>query len=409
MTALSSARNSTNMDLYLESQLTTTENIIFSENVSGSNADQSYIDSLNNASAYLWIIFSPIFLFVGVFGNILNLFVLRKMHFEKNPTLILLFLLSFTDIAVLLVGLPRYWARDALQFDLRTVSQFSCKVSLFLIYISMQLSSWILVMVSVIRMIKTVLPLRFPKKKIRVTRKNTLTVFCIVVIVLCIINVHFFITNGVITEKGEAYCTSLTPDFSNFDEYVFVYIDFLILSVFPAIIIIVCNIFIYHVLKNMKRRRASTSSTDKVTSVSVSRVTRMLFVTSSYFVISTAPISLHFIADSYVRPGSDDLTQAKLDMSFTVLYLFQFSHFVINFYCYTFTNKRFRRSVKKLKDEVKNRCVLSLFFILSFFNNYFVINFYCYTVTNKRYRRSVIKLKDKVKKQVCFKGFFVVF
>lgn len=373
MTALSSARNLTNMDSYLESQLTTTENIIFSENVSGSNADQSYIDSLESASAYLWIIISPIFLFVGVFGNILNLIVLRRMHFEKNPTLILLFLLSVTDIAVLLVGLPRYWARDALQFDLRTVSQFSCKFSLFLIYISMQLSSWILVLVSVIRVIKTVLPLRYPKTKIRVTRKNTLTVFCIVVIALCIINFHFFITNGVITEDGEASCTSLTLDFRNFDEYVFVYIDFLMMSVFPAIIIIVCNIFIYLVLKNMKQRRASTTSTDKVTSDSVSRVTRMLFVTSSYFVISTAPISLHFIVDSYVRPGSDDLTQAKLDMSFTVLYLFQFSHFVINFYCYTVTNKRFRRSVKKLKDEVKNRCVLSFLFVV-FFNYKFFFN-----------------------------------
>lgn len=374
MTALSSARNLTNMDSYLESQLTTTEKIIFSENVSGSNADQSYIDSLESASAYLWIIISPIFLFVGVFGNILNLFVLRRMHFEKNPTLILLFLLSVTDIAVLLVGLPRYWAKDALQFDLRTVSQFSCKFSLFLIYISMQLSSWILVLVSVIRVIKTVLPLRYPKTKIRVTRKNTLTVFCIVVIALCIINFHFFITNGVITEDGEASCTSLTPDFRNFDEYVFVYIDFLMMSVFPAIIIIVCNIFIYLVLKNMKQRRASTTSTDKVTSDSVSRVTRMLFVTSSYFVISTAPISLHFIVDSYVRPGSDDLTQAKLDMSFTVLYLFQFSHFVINFYCYTVTNKRFRRSVKKLKDEVKNRCVLSFLFVVFFYYKFFFNN-----------------------------------
>lgn len=374
MTALSSARNLTNMDSYLESQLTTTENNIFSENVSGSNADQSYIDSLESASAYLWIIISPIFLFVGVFGNILNLIVLRRMHFEKNPTLILLFLLSVTDIAVLLVGLPRYWARDALQFDLRTVSQFSCKFSLFLIYISMQLSSWILVLVSVIRVIKTVLPLRYPKTKIRVTRKNTLTVFCIVVIALCIINFHFFITNGVITEDGEASCTSLTPDFRNFDEYVFVYIDFLMMSVFPAIIIIVCNIFIYLVLKNMKQRRASTTSTDKVTSDSVSRVTRMLFVTSSYFVISTAPISLHFIVDSYVRPGSDDLTQAKLDMSFTVLYLFQFSHFVINFYCYTVTNKRFRRSVKKLKDEVKNRCVLSFLFVGFFYYKFFFNN-----------------------------------
>lgn len=374
MTALSSARNLTNMDSYLESQLTTTENNIFSENVSGSNANQSYIDSLESASAYLWIIISPIFLFVGVFGNILNLIVLRRMHFEKNPTLILLFLLSVTDIAVLLVGLPRYWARDALQFDLRTVSQFSCKFSLFLIYISMQLSSWILVLVSVIRVIKTVLPLRYPKTKIRVTRKNTLTVFCIVVIALCIINFHFFITNGVITEDGEASCTSLTPDFRNFDEYVFVYIDFLMMSVFPAIIIIVCNIFIYLVLKNMKQRRASTTSTDKVTSDSVSRVTRMLFVTSSYFVISTAPISLHFIVDSYVRPGSDDLTQAKLDMSFTVLYLFQFSHFVINFYCYTVTNKRFRRSVKKLKDEVKNRCVLSFLFVVFFYYKFFFNN-----------------------------------
>jgi hypothetical protein len=354
MTALGSSAGNFNVtDMELHPESTTLARMV----VNSSNNDKLYEETLNRASAYLWIIISPIFLFIGIFGNILNLFVLRRMHFEKNPTLILLVLLSFTDMTVLLVGLPRYWARDALNFDLRTVSQFSCKFSLFLIYVSMQLSSWILVMVSIIRMIKTVLPLHFPKNKIKVTRKKTLTIFAIVFAVLCIINFHFFFTNGVLMEDGDVSCTSLTPDYRDFDEFVFVYIDFLVLSVFPALIIIICNILIYFVLKQLRHRRTSTSSTDKVTSESVSRVTRMLFVTSSYFVIATVPISVHFIVDSYVRPGSDDLTQAKLDMSFTVLYLFEFSHFVVNFYCYTVTNKRFRRTVQNLKDEMKNKYV----------------------------------------------------
>lgn len=76
--------------------------------------------------------------------------------------------------------------------------------------------------------------------------------FCIVVIVLCIINFYFFIINGVIIEDGEVFCMFFIFDFRNFDEYVFVYIDFLMMLVFFVIIIIVCNIFIYFVLKNMK-------------------------------------------------------------------------------------------------------------------------------------------------------------
>ena len=376
MASISDARNQTFMNPLMENNLT--NNLTFEQrwfregNVSSAKTEESYVESLNSVSAYLWIIFSPIFLFVGVFGNILNLFVLRRMHFEKNPTLTLLFLLSFTDMTVLLVGLPRYWAQNALEFDLRTVSQFSCKLSLFLIYISMQLSSWILVMVSVIRMVKTVLPIRYPRKKFRVTRKNTLIAFGIVVISLFIVNFHFFFTNGVVTEDGEASCTSLTPEFLNFDEYVFVYIDFLVLSIFPAFVIVVCNVLIYLVLKEMKQRRLSSASTEKVTSESVSRVTRMLFVTSSYFVIATVPISVHFIVDSYVRPGSDDLTEAQLDMSNTVLYLFQYSHFVINFYCYTVTNKRFRRTVQKLKVEMKNSWPRLVFiFKIYYFTSYY--------------------------------------
>lgn len=358
MNALSNSAgifNYTNMDSGSEGNSSLQPNSISNGSFSSTESDLLHIETLEQASAYLWICVSPIFLFVGIFGNILNLFVLRRMRFEKNPTLILLVLLSVTDMTVLLVGLPRYWAREAFNFDLRTVSQFSCKFSLFLIYTSMQLSSWILVMVSIIRMIKTVLPLHFPKNKMRVTRRNTLVAFAIVVLVLCIINFHLFITNGVLTEDGDSLCTSLTEDYLYFDEYVFVYIDFLVLSVFPAIIIIICNIFIYFVLKNLKQRRSSTSSMEKTTTDSVSRVTRMLFVTSTYFVIATAPISVHFIVDSYVRPEADELTEAKLDLSFTVLYLFEFSHFVINFYCYTVTNKRFRRTLHNLKDDVRNR------------------------------------------------------
>ncbi|VDI70357.1 Hypothetical predicted protein [Mytilus galloprovincialis] len=304
---------------------------------------------------YSWIIFSPLFLMIGFVGNLLNICVLFRLKFYKNATYTLLFILAFTDLTVLFTGLTRYLIIYASDVDIRVLSEFSCRFSLFLIYFSMQFSSWILVLVTVIRFMKTFVPLRRTASK-DITIKNTLVSLLIAAIMLIGINLHFFWTNG-ITDEGD--CSSLTPEYYEFDEKVFVYVDFVFLSILPAGIMIVLNALICYELSKLTKTRRRMSIQSGVSPLrrqkSTKRVTWMLLVTTSYFIVATIPISIYFIVDSHVRPGADASTESRLDIAWTITYLFQYSHFALNFYLYTATNEKFRKELTALTKNVYQR------------------------------------------------------
>ena len=219
----------------------------------------------------------------------------------------------------------------------------------------MQLSSWILVHVTIIRYIKTVHPLS--SKAMgggSVTMRSTFFAFFVICLVLVGINAHFFWTNGL---KKDGSCGSLTESFEFFDEYVFVYVDLMILSVIPAICMFILNgliIISVNKLRNSPVRRGSVTSR-KQTSEPVSKVTTMLVVTSMYFAIASIPICVYFVVDSYMRPGADDVTVSQLDVAWTFTYLLQYSHFASNFYFYSATNERFRRVLQKMVRKTKQK------------------------------------------------------
>lgn len=333
------------------------------ENITITDPNGSDIDTSMYAEVekHFWVIFSPIFLLIGLIGNSLNVYVLSKLKFYKNATYTLLFILAFTDATVLIVGLIRYWVMYMSDVDIRVLSGFSCKFSLFLIYFSMQLSSWILVLVTVIRFMKTFVPLRRKTFK-DFTVKKTLSYFGFVTFVLVCINIHFFWTNGI---TADYKCSSLTFGYYEFDEKVFVYIDLLFLSVFPAVIMIVLNSMIAFELKKLTRTRRRMSHSGPITQgkkqKSTKRVTWMLLVTTTYFIIATIPICIYFIVDSYVRPTALKLQKSYLDLAWTFCYLFQFSHFALNFYLYTATNEKFRKELTKLTQTVYHRLVYLYF------------------------------------------------
>lgn len=307
---------------------------------------------------YFWIVFSPLFLLIGITGNCLNVFILCRLKFHKNSTYTLLFVLAFTDMTVLIVGLIRYWLMYLVDVDIRVLSEFSCKFSLFLIYLSMQLSSWILVLVTVIRFMKTFVPLRKSNYK-DITVKRTLVAVIMAGLILAGINIHFFWTNGLVAEDGDISCTSLNEDYMFFDEHIFVYVDLVFLSVLPALIMIVFNTLICIELKKLTRTRRRMSLQSGVLNPnkqkSTKRVTWMLVITTSYFIVATIPICIYFIVDTYVRPTADAMTESRLDLAWTFTYLFQFSHFALNFYLYTATNEKFRKELTKLTYHVYHR------------------------------------------------------
>lgn len=306
---------------------------------------------LQQSEKYLWRCISPILILIGVFGNILNISVVWRMKFWRKTPLFLLAVLAVTDITILLDGLLRYWINYTFDFDIRSISNGSCKVNLFVIYFSMQFSSWILVCMTVDRFFKT----NFPFAYIRiVTIKKTVVIVLCTFVVLSAVNLHFFWTNGLV--DGE--CTSVNEKYFNFEEYTFVYIDLVLLSVIPFLIMAVLNCFIYRALKE----QISFRSTSVVGSTRHRRqdnkrhnkrqfsrkLTRMLLFVSCYFLVSTVPISAYFIFDSYVHYDDNALYDARKDVAWSILYLFQYSNYSLNFIWYAAHNKVFREKMKEV-------------------------------------------------------------
>lgn len=330
--------------------------LILTGNITEYNVNSSELDEVPGCgndpevviSDYLWKVIPPILFCFGLTGNILTIIVIQRLGFRRQPTLTFLLCLAVNDSVVLVTGLPRHWINAVFDYDLKTASNANCKLYYFFIYLTMQYSSWILVGVTVERLVKTHFPLRYrsiySSKKVAIALSITL-------FILILVNGHFFFTNG-INDYTEGDCGSLNADLFYFDEHIFVFIDFTLLSLIPFITMLVCNILLIRILRKVQLNRASMmhNSVLKRTNRFSVRMTKMLVVCTFYFLVATAPISIFFILDTYLLPGyvasHDCRAQANMDLAWSITYLLQFSNYCINFYLYTAMNDRFYKELK---------------------------------------------------------------
>lgn len=316
-------------------------------NLSTSPSDLSDTDfkAIKEAAKWLWIIVSPILLVFGLIGNIGILLVLWRMKVFKNLTYIFLFILATINTVVLIVGLTRYWILATFDLDIRDISTPGCVLQLFLIYFSMHMSSWTLVCITTIRFLKTKFPFRYRAKYF----SRALKALYILTFVICLaLDLHFFFTNGLIIIDNEYVCNNTSVEYFTFEEKVFVLIDLAMLSVIPFVIMFVMNLFIgKRVFKSMAFRRLSifNNQSRRRLNRKSKRITQMLFFTSLYFLITTLPVSVLFVVDSYLPDKKSEKMEANLELAKAVLYLFQFSFYAVNFYIYIEISDDFRKNL----------------------------------------------------------------
>lgn len=334
--------NSTIFPNHTEENITTTS----SKNIL--SQDDNLLGSYENVTSYLWIIISPILFLTGLFGNSSIIAILTKMKFWQKPIYILLVTLAFSDATVLCVGLSRNWIREVFKVDIRTLSEWGCIFHIFVIYFAMQFSSAILVCVTFERFLKTRFPFRY---NIIVSVKRTIVLIICIFVFLTALNMFWFFTQTLIVESGDVICDAITPEYFWFEEFIYTYIDLLVLSVIPFVSMVAMNITIQKVLiesKNLRKISVPDEATRKELGKFSRILTKMLLFTSTYFLVSTVPISVYFITDSYLAPTADDLTMAKMDVAWSVTYLFQFSNYAVNFFFYMLTNKAFQRTFRQI-------------------------------------------------------------
>ena len=112
------------------------------------------------SSVIIWKVVPPMLILLGTIGNILSILVLTRRSLRKSTTSLFLTVLACSDLLVLYSGLLRQWVLYVFETDVRHVCEVGCKLNIWLVYSSLDFSAWILMAVTIERVISVWLPHR---------------------------------------------------------------------------------------------------------------------------------------------------------------------------------------------------------------------------------------------------------
>ncbi|XP_048779409.2 FMRFamide receptor-like [Ostrea edulis] len=330
------------------------------------HSDVAYKTHVENIAAeQIWIYVSPVLIVVGTIANTLSIIVLLHKRMRTSTTMFYLTVLSFGDMMVLYTGLLRYWIKSAFDKDIRLISQFSCKIHAFLVYFSLDFTTWVLVAVTIDRCVFVCLP--FKAKRLCTLTHARMVVVCIGLIMTAL-NFHLFWGVSHEMQLGELSCTHA----NDFTEFAWPWIDFCVFSIIPFTIMIIANILIIRHLFMAHKRVAShhheTSHSEQCQSVinhsngngvrtkqrKVPSITTMLLTTNCVFLALTLPIVIYLIVYPYVLYDATDHVTAVLKLLWAIANMFQYANNTIHFFLYCLTGPRFRRELFKV-FKIKSR------------------------------------------------------
>lgn len=215
--------------------------------------DESEFGDYFDASFPGWL--SVLILIVGLIGNLLCLVVLCKKKMRKNSAFFYLGVLSLVDIFVLLFGLGDIILIAYFRFMIRNTNLYVCRLHSFITYVFTHFSSLLLALVSLDRAIATNL---ITFAKIYCRPQSAIKIMLVTFLITMIINSHYLIFLG--HEKTESNNTfsfecasSKNSTYEHFME-LFEWVDLVMYSILPFIIMTFCSFLIIRVLFNSAKR-----------------------------------------------------------------------------------------------------------------------------------------------------------
>jgi hypothetical protein len=228
----------------------------------------------------------------------------------------------------------------------------------FIVYTSTHISSWLIVGVTVERVVCVWLPI-----KMRIGRSNKVALIVTIVTVLtCIlINLHmlvgFELSTVNVLKDSNSTITTCQPGFSAsyiyFIDRIWPWIDLSLLFLIPFCFLIVGNaLIIFRVRKSRHLRRESCpdiaqSSAD---TSSLYFLTALLVTHSAVFVICVLPITVYIIMQYTWWPGVP-LTEKELAIShlgWAIVNILVYVNYAVNFILYLTCGTKFREELKKM-------------------------------------------------------------
>ena len=130
-----------------------------------SSNELSYLNAIRNSNLLKNLIIEyiyPILLVIGLFGNMISLITMIRIYQRKKvpkTVAVSLAALACADIFVLVFGCLREWIEIKFNVEIKTINNLSCKIILYLCYVSSSYSAWIHVFITMERCIAIYKPL----------------------------------------------------------------------------------------------------------------------------------------------------------------------------------------------------------------------------------------------------------
>ena len=333
-----------------------------------------------NVTVEIWTYVPPIIISIGTVGNLLTIIVIFRQIFRISSTSLFLLCLAFSDLLVLYTSPLRQWILYNKAWenkDIRMNSEGSCRAHTFLTYFSIQFSSWLLVAVTVERLLSVILPHKI--KTISTLKAAGISIASIAVL-LILLNGHFLflIGYGYVEEQSrqvgrDVYhrCWPKTSSYKAFSDEALRWIDFLVAFGIPFLILTACNIMIIVKLASTRHRRRKMSIGSQLKAVEKDNrvITALLICLCIVFFICLAPVSIYFIGQPYwideitsrpvTSPMQDfaqfqkDIEGIRADMEYIMFWhaivnCFGYLNATCNFIFYVISGSKFRREIYAL-------------------------------------------------------------
>lgn len=302
-----------------------------------------------NLSIVIEKIFIPVLCITGTIGNILTILVLGKKKNRSSPVSVVLLFLSISDSFVLFTGYFTQWMNLLWSVRIRAINNVACKVHVFLTYFSLQLSSWLLVLITSERAFSVMSP---HKAKLVCDRRKTLIVIAITAVLLLLLNGHFFYGMTIIVDENINHCYYADESYLNFITTTWIWVDFFVTFAVPIVFIGAGNALIIFEMKRNERKRqhlvVQRTNSDPGSETNINSITRLLIFLSVIFAICSGPSSIINVMLSYLLKAGDEYQDLILLFVRQMAFLFSGLNATLNFFLYILSGTKFREEVKAL-------------------------------------------------------------
>ncbi|CAF1356052.1 unnamed protein product [Adineta steineri] len=308
----------------------------------------SAILQLQSAFRYPSLILGFVPLIGGVLGNILNILVFTKVgNYKNNACSLYMFVRTFFDLYVLLVGLTTRILSAGFQIDFTLTNRIWCKTRLGFIDITNE-STYTLICLQANDAFICSSPSVAVRQKssIRIARYLVIGTLCF----WCIHEIPYFIFQDLAIVGGTPMCIATNTIFAQYRIYG---ATLVIITIIPITVI---SIFGYLTVRHMKTiavTRTLSSLTRQTISMALFQIFAVLVFNAPYTTWTIySIITANVVKDSYRR------TVEQLIASSAATY--SYGPYASSFYCYCLS-KRFRNqlivSVKEIVGSIRTNQV----------------------------------------------------